>query len=150
MTFEGYWPVNCFHDKQNRLRIVLKKGKFRIVVMYSRFLYENQLNEPLPENMEIHHLDFDRNNNELSNLVALTSAEHKKYHHCIDRFKSITAKYKRQQKIAPDYKVKEQSKDCLMIKKFRSNGKNYVLLEDSFGKFNVRSSTYTSWLENNY
>lgn len=34
----------------------------------------------LPPNMQIHHLDENKNNNDPSNLIAMTSLEHKKFH----------------------------------------------------------------------
>ena len=39
-----------------------------------------QYNGPLPDGCEIHHKDFDRENNDISNLVCLSSKEHKKLH----------------------------------------------------------------------
>ena len=37
-------------------------------------------NGPIPKGYEIHHKDFDKSNNHISNLVCLSKSEHSKYH----------------------------------------------------------------------
>ena len=37
-------------------------------------------NGPIPKDCEIHHKDFDKSNNDISNLICLTKAEHRKLH----------------------------------------------------------------------
>lgn len=49
---------------------------------YRKF-YEKQTKLKLPKNFEVHHIDFNRNNNKISNLVALPRNLHKKYHNSI-------------------------------------------------------------------
>lgn len=39
-----------------------------------------QANGPVPEGWEVHHVDLDRFNNELANLVAMPAAEHRLLH----------------------------------------------------------------------
>lgn len=43
-------------------------------------IWERHHNKPLPENMEIHHIDGNFNNNDPSNLLAVTIEEHLKIH----------------------------------------------------------------------
>lgn len=44
-----------------------------------RYIYEFY-NGKLPDGYDVHHRDFDKNNNDLSNLVALPRSEHMKIH----------------------------------------------------------------------
>lgn len=44
-----------------------------------RYVWE-YYNGKIPSGYEIHHIDFDRNNNDISNLQLLTKKEHKKLH----------------------------------------------------------------------
>ena len=44
-----------------------------------RYVYEKE-NGPLIKNMDIHHIDFNKENNDSSNLVQLTRTEHIKIH----------------------------------------------------------------------
>lgn len=39
----------------------------------------------LPEGMEIHHLDQDKKNNKLSNLICLSASDHTKLHHWLSK-----------------------------------------------------------------
>jgi hypothetical protein len=57
---------------------------------YRKF-YEEKTGEEIPEGFEVHHLDFDRENNNIKNLVALPSAIHMIYHSCLKEFESIPA-----------------------------------------------------------
>lgn len=45
-----------------------------------RSFYEKQTKLKLPKNFEVHHMDFNRSNNKISNLVALPRNLHRKYH----------------------------------------------------------------------
>ena len=44
-----------------------------------RYVWE-YYNGPIPKNHEIHHIDFDRSNNDISNLQLMTKSEHRKIH----------------------------------------------------------------------
>ena len=46
-----------------------------------RRIYEDYHNIRLPSNIEIHHIDGNHNNNDISNLLAVTWEEHYKIHH---------------------------------------------------------------------
>jgi hypothetical protein len=50
------------------------------IVMNYRKIYENECGIELDSNTEVHHLDCDRNNNDIMNLVALPIAIHNKLH----------------------------------------------------------------------
>ena len=45
-----------------------------------RILYEEKTKMKIPKNFDIHHIDGNRNNNEITNLVALPKKIHSKYH----------------------------------------------------------------------
>ena len=48
--------------------------------MNYRKYYEQQTKQKLPKGFDVHHLDFNRENNNISNLVALPKKTHNKYH----------------------------------------------------------------------
>lgn len=45
-----------------------------------RKIYESQCNIKIPKGYVIHHIDFDRTNNNIRNLVMIPSDLHKEYH----------------------------------------------------------------------
>lgn len=45
-----------------------------------RKIYQSKCNITIPKDYEIHHIDFNRKNNEIMNLVMLPKELHKKYH----------------------------------------------------------------------
>lgn len=49
-------------------------------ISYPRWLMQEALGRPLRADEEVHHLDGDKTNNSLDNLVVLTEAEHKAIH----------------------------------------------------------------------
>lgn len=49
---------------------------------YRKF-YETVTGLEIPDNHEIHHLDFNRKNNSIDNLVALPKELHRKYHNTL-------------------------------------------------------------------
>jgi hypothetical protein len=46
---------------------------------YRKF-YEEQTGKKIPKDFDVHHIDFNRNNNDIINLVAIPKKLHKKYH----------------------------------------------------------------------
>jgi len=56
-----------------------QKREFKEKFDYIKF-YENYFNIKIPKNFEIHHLDFNRNNNNIDNLLMLPKWAHIKYH----------------------------------------------------------------------
>ena len=46
-----------------------------------RKLYEQNI-EKIPDNWEIHHIDFNHNNNKIDNLIAVPSMVHMIIHQC--------------------------------------------------------------------
>ena len=53
-----------------------------------RILYEEKTKTKIPKNFDIHHIDGNRNNNEITNLVALPKKIHSKYHELSLQFKN--------------------------------------------------------------
>ena len=52
-----------------------------------RKIYEEACNIKIPKSYEIHHIDSNRENNMLSNLVMLPKELHNKYHLLLDEYK---------------------------------------------------------------
>lgn len=53
--------------------------------MNYRKFYENETLKKLPSSFEVHHLDGDRNNNKIENLLAIPKSLHLKYHSALDK-----------------------------------------------------------------
>lgn len=49
-----------------------------------RKIYEQHYNITLEKDMVIHHIDLDRSNNDISNLLMLPRSLHSKYHMCLN------------------------------------------------------------------
>ena len=49
-----------------------------------RKIYEQHYNITLENDMVIHHIDLDRSNNDISNLLMLPRSLHSKYHMCLN------------------------------------------------------------------
>lgn len=54
-----------------------------------RKIYEKACDIKIPKKYIIHHIDFDRTNNNISNLVMLPNSLHTKYHNILDRIRNI-------------------------------------------------------------
>lgn len=48
-----------------------------------RLKYKKYYNIDFDNNYDIHHIDFNHNNNDISNLILLPKALHRKYHLCL-------------------------------------------------------------------
>lgn len=60
-------------------------------VLEHRLIVENKLGRQLSNDETIHHIDFIKDNNDISNLYLFkTSWEHTKYHWTIDKLKLIS------------------------------------------------------------
>ena len=57
--------------------------------MNYRKLYEKICGIKIPKNFEIHHIDFDRKNNDINNLVMLPKELHNKYHKALEKYNNI-------------------------------------------------------------
>lgn len=53
--------------------------------MTYRKIYENAIGREIPKGWEIHHIDRNRENNNISNLVAMPRDFHKEYHSRLDK-----------------------------------------------------------------
>lgn len=69
-----YHGLNYRRDKSTGYYLNAKTHKRLHVAVY-----ENEVGE-IPEGYHVHHVDFDKNNNEPKNLIALTNSEHEKLH----------------------------------------------------------------------
>ena len=53
-----------------------------------RLFYQNQTGQLLKKDFVVHHIDFDRNNNDIMNLVMLPKTLHQKYHNLLQKIDS--------------------------------------------------------------
>lgn len=60
--------------------------KTKIVKNYRKF-YENKTGVKTEKGFDIHHLDFNKSNNNINNLVRIPSKLHKGYHRTIELYK---------------------------------------------------------------
>lgn len=56
-----------------------KKGRYSCTITLHRFLWQFY-NGEIPEGYDIHHKDFNKENNDISNLELVTKEDHKKIH----------------------------------------------------------------------
>jgi hypothetical protein len=54
--------------------------------MHYRKFYEKVLNVKLIKDFHVHHIDGNRENNEINNLLALPKDLHNKYHKCVNDY----------------------------------------------------------------
>lgn len=66
-------------DDYYNVRINWPGGKWK-TVLYHRYLMEIHLGRILNPNEQIHHIDKNPSNNDLSNLIVVTSKEHGEFH----------------------------------------------------------------------
>jgi hypothetical protein len=66
----GYWTIKEWN----------KENKFYKTILAHRWVWEN-VNGVIPEKMDIHHIDGDKDNNEISNLNIVSRSEHQKKNH---------------------------------------------------------------------
>ena len=57
--------------------------------MNYRKKYEDYCNIKIPNGYEIHHIDFNRENNDIMNLVLLPKELHNEYHTKLQRYRSL-------------------------------------------------------------
>lgn len=77
--FVGQWSSGPFVSKQDdRLKITLHGGESgKVTMSYARYLYAASTGESIPPGYEIDHVDGNKKNDSISNLVALTKEEHR-------------------------------------------------------------------------
>lgn len=76
-----------------------------------REIYKRHTGKDIPKDFEIHHIDFNRKNNDIENLVALPKEVHQEYH---KRFKDMPIDTTLTIKILPIYASgREFNKYCV-------------------------------------
>lgn len=70
--------VTIYTNKDGRTRVYLKDKKK--VVSYPRFIMEKELGRTLQDKEEVHHVDGNPLNNEISNLEIKVHGEHQREH----------------------------------------------------------------------
>ena len=78
ISFKGKHPkfiIQCKHGRGYTQFVVSEKGTVKSYLTH-RFVYECFYGE-IPEGMQIHHIDHDKQNNALDNLQMVTDEENK-------------------------------------------------------------------------
>lgn len=78
ISFKGKQPkfiIQCRHGRGYTQFLVSEKGKQKSYLTH-RFVYECFYGE-IPEGMQIHHIDHNKENNKLDNLQMVTDEENK-------------------------------------------------------------------------
>ena len=77
----------CLHRRKSPSNVTVGKDGYKYVWMSDgsgvkehRFVMEKHLGRPLRKDEHVHHKDFNRQNNDISNLVILTPSEHSRLH----------------------------------------------------------------------
>lgn len=83
MVYEGckiYGPYRS--EKDNRYRIVVKNisDGTLTTISYPKYLIEKLLDRHLKDDEEVHHIDGDVTNNNLTNLILLNGRSHRHIH----------------------------------------------------------------------
>lgn len=74
------------HQKFNGVTYTKQKGgHFLHYASIHRAVYQYYCGE-IPDGYDIHHIDEDKDNNELDNLLCVTPADHRILHNLLDRF----------------------------------------------------------------
>lgn len=80
--YSNFWSSGPYLSKQDdRLKISLLGGgldKTSTTMTYARYLYAVSSGKPIPPGVEVDHSDGNKYNDTVSNLVALTTEEHRK------------------------------------------------------------------------
>jgi hypothetical protein len=90
MIWENYDIVAFFNDERRRPRVSVKNkltGK-ESIISYYRYIYETHYKIEIDPRMEFHHLDFNKNNNDASNLIPLMPSQHRRIHRCFDNIRN--------------------------------------------------------------
>lgn len=82
-----------------------------------RKIYEEKCGIKIPDGYDIHHIDFDRNNNDITNLVMLPKKLHQEYHKLVN---------------IPEFKMNTRIKSIFEI----GIGHNWYVLEEYKKFFN--------------
>lgn len=75
--YKIYGPYLC---KDGRLRLVLYDGENRKTLSYPKYLMELHLGRKLLDNEEVHHIDENPINNDISNLEVKDGGQHSRDH----------------------------------------------------------------------
>lgn len=116
-----------------------------------RKIYEKKCNIKIPKGYEIHHIDFNRENNDIFNLVMLPKKLHSDYHKKLEKYLSIQyeVKIKLQNSLDRGFMVNEYIKkvDLKIIEEFINvwyecmkyiNYRDYLLGVINYNTTNIR------------
>ncbi len=117
--------------------------------MNYRKLYEKHYNLKIPKNWEIHHIDANRNNNDINNLIMLPKKLHKALHNHIgllskNHLKVLRRWYKKKGAYYSSYFLARELRDKVKT----MNLDNQIVKENEIYVQNKRK-LYKSYLKNN-
>jgi hypothetical protein len=67
--------------KDGRDYVVVNDNGKRRIMSFARYLLQKETGEKLPPSIEVHHIDGNKENNELQNLEKKKYYKHKEIHH---------------------------------------------------------------------
>lgn len=120
-----YARTNPLHPKAN------SKGLYPL----HRILVENSLGRNLEDNEDVHHIDENKNNNDISNLIVLPHGEHQKLHaikRAVDNYSIVCEACKNMFFVSPSqYRLRA-----------KRNKSNKVFCSRSCGRLGTSRSRY--------
>ena len=137
------------HSKKRDFIVIKSDDKKCRIVEAHKFIYES-INGPVPEGYEIHHIDFNKYNNDISNLIALPREQHKKYHACVNYMTGIVKIYKNMTQIPNSKKAKDErryrelyNQGFRPVKIYKDRDYEHVIMRDCVGNdFNLLKPFY--------
>jgi len=77
--------IQTNYTKPKPERLPAQRFRFFLFMNYRKY-YEEYFNVKLPKDFDVHHIDSDRSNNHIENLVAIPKALHTRYHQSVNQF----------------------------------------------------------------
>lgn len=133
--------VDCIYNKDDRLAVVLKNNKRFKFQSLHRFLVENHTGKKIPKGFDVHHKDFNKDNNEIENLEVVEHEQHMRYHRCVDTIRMIPLSNKFYYGPYEGYKKVEVVPDNngIMVVKLKMKGK----VKTNYDQITIPLSRYT-------
>lgn len=84
-------PYRFDYDPRRSFVVITYENGSKVSKSYPRYLVEQKLGRQLSTNEEVHHIDGNPDNNDLSNLLVINGTLHR-HNHCKYKFYSSTEK----------------------------------------------------------
>jgi hypothetical protein len=80
MPYQGYKVYGPYIRPDGRKHVICIKGEERITVSYPRYVIEVHLGRKLPKDLDVHHIDGNETNDDISNLDLRPHGLHQSEH----------------------------------------------------------------------